>query len=89
MMGLEEEVAALRADVERLRAAALTKEQRDTLVRIVEHVDRIIEMAESDRMRRWLLNTVRSWSVAIAAVVAAIWVVRDGAARIIRAIIAP
>lgn len=88
-MGLEDEVAALRADVERLRAAALTKEQRDAVARIVEHVDRIIEMAESDRMRRWLLGTVRSWSVAIAAVVAAIWVVRDGAARILRAIIAP
>lgn len=77
----------LRADVERLQRLALTEEQRLAVGRLAQHVDALVAMAESDKARRWLLTTVRTWAVALGAVVAAFWVVRDGLARAMRAIL--
>lgn len=81
------EIEQLRADVDRLQRLALTDEQRLAVERLARHVEALVGMAEADRARRWLLTTARSWAVAVGAVIAAFWVVRDGAARAIRAIL--
>lgn len=81
------EIEQLRADVDRLKRLALTDEQRLAVERLARHVEALVGMAEADRARRWLLTTARSWAVAVGAVIAAFWVVRDGAARAIRAIL--
>lgn len=81
------EIEQLRADVDRLQRMALTEEQRLAVDRLARHVEALVGIAEADRARRWLLTTARSWAVAVGAVIAAFWVVRDGAARAIRAIL--
>lgn len=81
------EIEQLRADVDRLQRLALTEEQRLAVDRLARHVEALVGMAEADRARRWMLTTARSWAVAVGAVIAAFWVVRDGAARAIRALL--
>lgn len=86
-MGNSVEIDELRADVERLQRLALTDEQRAAVERLARHVDGLVAMAEADRARRWLMTTARTWAVALGAVVAAFWVVRDGLARALKAIL--
>jgi len=82
-----EEIAALRADISMLKASSLTVAQRDAVDRLADHVDALVRLVDEDQFKRTLWTTVRSWSVAIGAVVAAVWVVKDGLARALRALV--
>lgn len=84
-----DEIAALRADVAALKATALNAEQRAAVDRLTDHIESLVRLIEDDKFRRTLWATARSWSVALGAVVAAAWVVKDGLARVLRALLEP
>ena len=82
-----DEIAALRQEVAVLRNTSLTKIQRDAVDRLTDHVEALVRIVDEDRMKRLFTGSLRSWSVALGAVVSAVWVVKDGLARALKALI--
>lgn len=88
-MQTEEEIAAIRAEVAALKSTALTREQHAAVDRLVDHTEHLVHLVEVDKFRKTFWATVRSWSVAGSAALAAIWVVKDGLSRVLRALLEP
>ena len=83
------EITELRREVAELRSLALTPQQRAVVERLAQHVESIVSMVEEDRVWKRAIERMRSWIVAVAAVIAAAWVIRDGAARALRSLLDP
>ena len=91
-----EELAALRAEVNALKATRLTPEQLAAVDRLIDHVavDRLIDhvaaleiIVDEHKMRRMLVASMRSWTVGLAAMIGALWAVKEGLARLLRGLL--
>lgn len=86
-MSEADEIAALRAEVQVLRSTSLTAVQRDAVDRLTDHVEALVRLVDEDRMRRLFFGSLRSWIVAAGAFIGAVWVMKDGLARAIKALV--
>lgn len=86
-MSEADEIAALRAEVAVLKSTALTAAQRDAVDRLSDHVEALVHLVDQDRMRRLFFGSLRSWIVAAGAFIGAVWVMKDGLARAIKALV--
>lgn len=82
-----EELAALRAEVNALKATRLTPEQLAAVDRLIDHVAAIEAIVDEHKVRRLLLASVRSWTVGLAAMIGAIWAAKEGLARLLRGLL--
>ena len=86
-MSEADEIAALRAEVQVLRSTSLTAVQRDAVDRLTDHVEALVRLVDEDRMRRLFVGSLRSWIVAVGALVAALWGIKEGLGRMLRALV--
>lgn len=82
-----EELAALRAEVNALKATRLTPEQLAAVDRLIEHVAALEIIVDEHKMRRMLVASMRSWTVGLAAMIGALWAVKEGLARLLRGLL--
>ena len=79
-----DELAALRAEVNALKATRLTPEQLAAVDRLIDHVAALEIIVDEHKMRRMLVASMRSWTVGLAAMIGALWAVKEGLARLLR-----
>lgn len=82
-----EELAALRAEVNALKATRLTPEQLAAVDRLIYHVAALEIIVDEHKMRRMLVASMRSWTVGLAAMIGALWAVKEGLARLLRGLL--
>lgn len=82
-----EELAALRAEVNALKATRLTPEQLAAVNRLIDHVAALEIIVDEHKMRRMLVASMRSWTVGLAAMIGALWAVKEGLARLLRGLL--
>lgn len=82
-----EELAALRAEVNALKATRLTPEQLAAVDRLIDHVAALEIIVDEHKMRRMLVASIRSWTVGLAAMIGALWAVKEGLARLLRGLL--
>jgi hypothetical protein len=82
-----EELAALRAEVNALKATRLTPEQLAAVDRLIDHVAALEIIVDEHKMRRMLVASMRSWTVGLAAMIGALWAVKEGLARLLRGLL--
>lgn len=82
-----EELAALRAEVNALKATRLTPEQLAAVNRLIDHVAALEIIVDEHKMRRMLVASIRSWTVGLAAMIGALWAVKEGLARLLRGLL--
>lgn len=82
-----EELAALRAEVNALKATRLTPEQLAAVYRLIDHVAALEIIVDEHKMRRMLVASMRSWTVGLAAMIGALWAVKEGLARLLRGLL--
>lgn len=82
-----EELAALRAEVNALKATRLTPEQLAAVNRLIDHVAALEIIVDEHKMHRMLVASIRSWTVGLAAMIGALWAVKEGLARLLRGLL--
>lgn len=87
MSASAEELAALRAEVNALKATRLTPEQLAAVNRLIDHVAALEIIVDEHKMRRMLVASIRSWTVGLAAMIGALWAVKEGLARLLRGLL--
>lgn len=87
MSASAEELAALRAEVNALKATRLTPEQLAAVDRLIDHVAALEIIVDEHKMRRMLVASIRSWTVGLAAMIGALWAVKEGLARLLRGLL--
>ena len=87
MSASAEERAALRAEVNALKATRLTPEQLAAVDRLIDHVAALEIIVDEHKMRRMLVASMRSWTVGLAAMIGALWAVKEGLARLLRGLL--
>lgn len=87
MSASAEELAALRAEVNALKATRLTPEQLAAVDRLIDHVAALEIIVDEHKMRRMLVASMRSWTVGLAAMIGALWAVKEGLARLLRGLL--
>ena len=87
MSASAEELAALRAEVNALKATRLTPEQLAAVERLIDHVAALEIIVDEHKMRRMLVASMRSWTVGLAAMIGALWAVKEGLARLLRGLL--
>lgn len=87
MSASAEELAALRAEVNALKATRLTPEQLAAVNRLIDHVAALEIIVDEHKMRRMLVASMRSWTVGLAAMIGALWAVKEGLARLLRGLL--
>ena len=87
MSASAEELAALRAEVNALKATRLTPEQLAAVERLIDHVAALEIIVDEHKLRRMLVASMRSWTVGLAAMLGALWAVKEGLARLLRGLL--